>query len=228
MITNRVWRKVREYGTPHTGQFNARLGVSHCHWFSPELKDAFHSVVARLPANSVYLELGTFLGAGSTAVALHANRQLKVICMDHWNITGEIACKFTPMNSYTPDTGHMVDFLQGYGSAFMHFCNNVFEDRGRVVPVRRDYRDQTLRELYQLGVVPDLIMIDDDHAVAPVLQRVRQIHKLWPKAQLVLDDYTDAWPGVQQGWEQALSEGLYPGARCMLLADRLLWVQPAI
>ena len=228
MITDDVWQQVQAYGTPHDNTLRHKVGVSRCHWFAPVLQVAFRELVKTLPETGVYLELGTFLGAGSTAIALEVKPQLKVVCMDHWHITGQAARKWQPEHALVPGTKQRVDFLKGHGSAFAHFCNNIFEDQARVVPIRRAYQDQTLVDLAQLGFVPDLILIDDDHQRAPVLQRMRQIHQLWPQAQLMLDDYTDFWPGVRHGFDQAIAEGLYPGARCTLLADRLMWVQPAV
>ena len=228
MITDDVWRQVQAYGTPHDNTLRGKVGVSRCHWFAPELQVVFRQLVTELPDAGVYLELGTFLGAGSTAIALETKPQLKVICLDHWQITGRAARRFQPEHAFVPDTKQRVDFLNGHGSAFAHFCNNIFEDQSRVVPIRRAYHAQTLTDLANLGVTPDLILIDDDHPRAPVLQRMQTIHRLWPKAQLVLDDYTEYWPGVKQGFDQAVAAGLYSGAKRTLLADRLMWVQPAI
>lgn len=225
MITDDNWQKVQAYGTPYLER--SSVGVSRCHWFAPELQVAFRHQLVQLPAEANYLELGTFLGAGSTAIVLETQPQWKVVCMDHWNITGSGAKHWQPEHAQVPDTDQLVDFLQGRGSAFAHFCNNTFDDRHRVVPIRRSYCDQTLQDLAELGFTPDLILIDDDHQRAPVLQRMRQIHRLWPQAQLVLDDYTEFWPGVIKGFDQARAEGLYPGARCTLLEGRLMWVQPA-
>ena len=205
------------------------LGYSPCHWFHVMLHEPFHNIVSKMPPNSIYLELGSFLGAGSTKLAMQSNPTLRAYCCDHFRITSQVARKFPTQNASEIVTGKRrkipVAYLRGEGSSLEHFLNNTFEWRNRIIPMMQAITVEFLYQLKDLGVVPDLILIDDDHQHTPVFNRLEFISKYWPNAQVLLDDFTPSWDGVRTGVQAAFDAGCYPQTTSRLLAGRLMLLE---
>lgn len=223
MITEEVWESLQELALEYPLKPLA-LGASRCHWFPAAKRNAMCSVIECLPDDMLYLELGSFLGAGSTATVLRARPQARLICIDHWLIQGDYAARHDLLDVNAPGTDQPCAFVRKRGEAWEHFLNNTFEDRHRVLPIRRSYSGDLMYALHDKHVCPNLILLDDDHREQPLVERLRLIRELWPKAHLLIDDFDDK--AVKKGFYRAVDEYLCPLEDCELLADCLMWVKP--
>lgn len=223
MIQDDAWAKLQFLRLPYPGQ-PFRFHPSRCHWFGEEKRQALRFVLEHLPDDLGYLELGSFLGAGSTSVVLRACPYARLVCVDHWLIQGEYAAKHDLLDSNAPGTDKPCTFVLGRGEAWQHFLNNTFDDRHRILPIRRAYSSDLMYQLHGNGFLPDLILIDDDHRETPMIKRLQLLRNLWPQAHLLLDDFnTDE---VRSGFYRAVEEYLCPLEDCELLANCLMWVKP--
>jgi hypothetical protein len=196
------------------------FGPSLAHWFGDELRDPFSKLCAALPENSIYLELGSFLGAGTTVCALNANATLRAYCCDRYSVPGDTHWRDRPLGYKSGRRAG--DYFRGRGSQLQHFINNTWGHQKRIAVMQHTINTQFLLGLAEAGVTPDLIMIDDDHEHDPVLEHLRVIAKHWPKAIVVLDDYNEHWDGVRTGFQAAVKEGLYRKEDSELVANRLM------
>jgi hypothetical protein len=207
-------------------------GVSPCHWFQQKLHKPFTRLISNLPDNSIYLELGSFLGAGSTTLAMKANPTVRAYCVDHFQMKLETARKYAPQNHVMRQPGKRtsrpVAYMRGEGGQLEHFLNNTFEWQDRIVPMQRLIDVHFLRQLVELGVEPTMILIDDNHNHLPVLERLRFISKYWPDARVLLDDFIPMWDGVRTGVRAAFAEGLYSEEKSRLLVGRLMLLERSI
>ena len=199
-------------------------GSSKCHWFQPKIREAFIKVVQTLPEDAIYLELGSFLGAGSTLAALEHSGTLRAYCVDLFSMPGRVAAKFKPQGSLAKG-GQPCAYMQGKGSQLQHFLNNTWAHQPRVAVFQRTVGPHFLDQLAAMGVKPNLILIDDDHHHQPVLARLRLIARHWPEAIVLLDDHTKQWDGVRTGVAAAFKEGLYHRSDSELLAHRLMMLK---
>jgi len=197
------------------------FGKSLCHWFPTRTRRAFVEVIKTLPEDAIYLELGSFLGAGSTLAALESHPTLLAYCVDLFHMQGVTANKFR-LNNEATSAGEQCDYLQGKGTHLQHFLNNTWVHRSRVAAIQRQISADFLSQLYTMGVRPDLILVDDDHQQQPVLSRLRSIARYWPEAIVLLDDHTDKWNGVRMAVASAFDEGIYRQEDSKLLANRLM------
>jgi hypothetical protein len=131
----------------------------------------------RRPMN-VILELGSWVGAGSTRFFLEHSDAL-LICNDTWR-------------------GDSPDMVQGREHKipilFETFCRNNWHDRDRIVPLRMDTMDG-LREVAEGGIIPDLIYVDANHDYDAVMAQLNLIRKLFPSSIVTGDDF-EYWPQV--------------------------------
>lgn len=194
-------------------------GHSPCCWCTPEMKQFFSAFFAGLPSNSVYLELGSFLGAGSTLAALKANPTLLAVCADAFLAKGKQVAR---TQGDKDANGKKVAFLQGKGNAFQHFVNNTWEHRTRIAINKVRIDVAFLRKVYDSGLKPTVIYIDDEHTEEAVKARLSCISKLWPEAIVLLDDYVPCWQGVIAGVQHAFNTKLYDESKAKLMVNRLM------
>jgi len=199
-------------------------GPSRCHWCARKLVEPLRQVFAKLPTGSTYLELGSFLGAGTTRLAMESPASLRAVCVDHWRITAEIANQSPPRGRLTRDK-KAVDFLQGKGTALEHFLNNTFAWQARVVPVAESITTELLFRLAEEGVQPQLILVDDDHKEKAVFARLVNCTRLWPHATLLLDDCVPRWNGVRLAYKRAVDQCLIDPHDCRMIMGRVMHVK---
>jgi hypothetical protein len=216
-----LFQQFKQYNVCYP-QVKYPCGISLLHWFNEQLHEAYRSICAAMPKNAIYLELGSFTGAGSTAVAMTAHPTMRAYCADNFHLPIQVLQKLKPLGSYKADQTGFVDMLNGIGTQLEHFCNNTWEWRDRIAPLQRSINPVFLHQLVNRGVKPDLVLIDDHHAHFPVLQRLRVCAKHWPNATIVIDDYTPNWDGVRTGTQAAFDEGLYRREDSELLVNRLM------
>lgn len=195
-------------------------GHSPCCWFTPKMQHFFASFFAKLPPNSIYLELGTFLGAGSTLAALRANETLLAVCADDFRFTKTVSQ--TALRGVSNSNGKRVDFLRGKGTAFQHFINNTWDYQDRIAISKVDINETFLRRVFDSGLRPDVIYVDDKHTEPAVTLRLKVIKALWPDAVVLLDDYLPGWQGVIDGVQHAFKTKLYDETRSKLMINRLM------
>jgi hypothetical protein len=224
MIDDSVWELLQDLGMAYPPEPYV-LGVSRCHWFPGDKRQGLDAVLARLPDDLGYLELGSFVGAGSTSAVLRARPQARLVCVDHWLIRGDYAARHALCDPNEPGTEQPCVFTRNEGEAWQHFLNNTWEDRRRVLPIRQAYSSDLMRELHARGLRPDLVLIDDDHREEPLTARLRVLRELWPQAHLLLDDFYDA--GVKAGYYEAVDAYLCPLEDSELLPGGLMWVKPS-
>lgn len=218
-----LWKQFKQEAIPYP-EAPFPVGFSPCHYFSLPMVEPFRELLRRLPNNPLYLELGSFLGAGSTLLALEAREDLYALCVDNWAMPSTLVHK--PYN--VSMQGKQVDFLKGKGSQLQHFMNNTFAYRARSATLEMtiDVQAQSLITLAKRGLYPDMIMIDDDHHHDPVLYRLAVCCEYWPKTVVILDDHHHSWPGVITGLNAAVEAGYYKREDCVLYANRMMCITP--
>lgn len=204
---------------------------SPLYYWGPELSRSYRSVLSSdfvdTSASGVYLELGSFFGCGSTQDVLQ-HTEMQCICVDNFSIPyrwwkHNKGPEHRRPNSAVPGLHlNQMPFFKGQGTHLDHFMHNTWEYRDRVVPVQCDIEPEILDAIYDAGVVPDLVFIDDDHSYAPLRWRLAFVREHWPSAVVVCDDYKKQnWPGVVEAVDEALEMGLYDKAKSKELAERL-------
>ena len=202
------------------------IGESHCRWFSGQICKPWIRTCSQLPRDSIYLELGSFLGMGSTRLALDANPTLRAYCVDHFAMRINKHGKKHKAECSYKENGEPVDYLRGIGTQLEHFLNNTWKRQDRIAPIQQTINAELLHKFADWGIKPDLVMVDDAHEHDPVLERLRAISKLWPEAIVVLDDFVPMWDGVRTGLRAAFKEGLYSRDDATLAGRRLMIIRP--
>ena len=199
------------------------FGSSPCHWFNGPMRKVFSSILQQLPDHSIYLELGAFLGAGSTTVALNSNQTLRVVCADHFQVNPFAIPKNTPPTGmYVPGKRVLVDYMKGKGSCLEHCINNLWDHQGRVAIFDRQIDSDWLHELADRGLDPAVVMVDDEHSRDAVADRLNVISDRWPNALVFVDDYVPYWDGVIEGVQEAFRQGMYSRHNSALISKRLM------
>jgi len=126
------------------------------------------------PQTELIVELGSWLGR-SARFMLHAAPNASVICIDHWRGSPE---------HHRPGR----DVRDKLPRLYQTFLRNMWDGRGRVVPVRADTIDG-LSEVGRLGLAPDVIYVDAGHDYREVSAELRTAIDLFPRAQIAGDDW---------------------------------------
>jgi hypothetical protein len=121
----------------------------------------------------IVVETGSWLGMSACHILRHAPCAT-LVCIDTW--------KGSPEHHNNPDWNQRLSTL------YETFCRNLWETRARIVPMRADAL-RGLTELHMLGIVPDLVYVDDLHEYAHVLQELTLLDAQWHGVRLVGDDY---------------------------------------
>jgi hypothetical protein len=134
------------------------------------------------------IELGSWLGS-STRFILDKAPNANVIAIDHWsnNISNY-------GNGGSTDTSKDPGIEKIY-TLWETFLVNCWDYKDRLYPVRA-YTHEGLNYLKQYNIIADVIYIDASHSYDDVLSDITLSKKLWPKAQIIGDDYT--WESVKR------------------------------
>ena len=185
-------------------------------WSTATCYDALVKLGSELKDQQIIVELGSFLGAISTQAFLK-NPNINLICVDNFNHDPKWIAEDSWPNGATP-------YFQGIGTVWEHFVNNTWEDKERIAPLTIDAGPVTLKLLFEAGLDPSLFLIDADHSENAVYNQLQTIIKLWPKATIVLDDYTDDWPGVKVAFQRIKEEKLFNSSDTFTLIDNRLMI----
>tara|TARA_R110002096_G_scaffold84071_7_gene194382 strand:+ start:331 stop:1005 length:675 start_codon:yes stop_codon:yes gene_type:complete len=199
------------------------VGKSQCCWFPKSEQTGFIEVMKGLPRHPVYVELGTFLGAGSTRVALETRDDLQALCFDDFTITADIIRNASKGNHhYLPENFKGSDFSKGVGDALKHCQNNLFSYQDRVKIFKMHTSHAIIDKLANSGVMPDCVLIDDHHERGPFIKRLFRCRYRWPDAWIICDDYCKSWPGVMEGVSEAFKRGWYHESESKMLGKRTI------
>ncbi len=134
------------------------------------------ALLKRLVAGAfVTLELGAWLGM-STRFLVDWTRGW-VITIDHWKGSSE--------HRNRPELPTLWET----------FVRNAWDNhRGRLVPMRTTTLEG-MREVHDLGIVPDVIYVDASHETPLVIEDLTTAMRLFPSAHIVGDDWT--WDSVR-------------------------------
>lgn len=119
------------------------------------------------------VECGTWLGMSSRLI-LDLAPTANVICCDTWKGSPEM----TPL----PDLQALLPTL------YQQCVRNLWPWRDRVTLVRGD-SVISLHEIAEVGVEPDVVYVDSEHSHRQVFAELETIHRYWPRAAIVGDDY---------------------------------------
>jgi len=136
----------------------------------------------------VVVELGSWLGS-STRFLLDAAPNACVYAVDHWRGAGG----HHPAPQYRRLLPNLYD----------QFLANLWDHRDRLVPMRTSTQDGIL-ELAVVGVKPDLVYLDADHATESVLADIDAVVDHFPTAVLIGDDWR--WDSVREAVERYCRE----------------------
>lgn len=104
-------------------------------------------------------------------------------------------------------------------TCYATFLRNCWSYRDRLIPVRRRSVDG-MRLVAEAGLAPDLIYIDADHSYSAAKADIQMAHELFPKAQLVGDDYQ------MKGVKRAVDEfARHQGLRVKVAAPGGWWLE---
>lgn len=169
------------------------VGSSLLHWWSIRQAHYLQEELRAMPGNQ-YLELGCFLGAGSTAAALLCRNDLQATCVDSFAIT-KSKLTHEPSNAWrrrSKKYGDIpTDYWNGIGSALHHFQNNTFEWRDRIRCLQGSITPEALSSIVEeYKLRPGLVLVDFSKEEEIVLAALHSIESLWPEVCIVVDDYT--------------------------------------
>lgn len=164
-------------------------------WFGPEHRLIFQDILRRKRAG-IYMELGSWTGAGSTEFVLKNFPFMHVICVDTFE--GSVEHHKKP------------EYREIALTLWEHFCGNMWNHRHRVFPFRCNSR-QGLRYVFNTGVKPDFIYVDAAHDEDSVFLDIQAAVQLFPDAIILGDDYVlpeRGHPGVYNGVHRAIAHKL--------------------
>lgn len=144
------------------------------------------------PETRLIVEIGSWLGLSARWFA-HQCPNATVVCIDHWQGSPEF-------------NGHWDWILHphgesGFSRAFAHFCDNLWDYRNQIVPLRMD-SVAGIELLASYGVKPDLVYIDAGHHEDNVAADVTACETAFPESQLVGDDWD--WGSVKRGVQRSI------------------------
>jgi hypothetical protein len=150
-------------------------------WLLPQTAELLQQYLSS--TMQIVIEIGSWLGLSARHILRHASRAT-LVCIDTWKGSAE--------HHNNPDWSRRLSTL------YETFCRNLWETRARIVPMRAD-AVRGLTELHTLGIVPDLVYVDDLHEYAHVLRELTLLNAQWHGVRLVGDDYneTDVRRAVQ-------------------------------
>src|ERR1043165_2503179 len=150
------------------------------------------------------LELGSWTGSGSTSFILHSAPNSHLICIDHWSknwkdhtngdTTGHPEVDENGNIKKFDENGNVTD-LSHIENLFESFLQNTWNHRNHLTPIRSK-TEEGLEILRKLNIPIDLIYIDAHHHYEGVVHDIMKCMEIWPKAQLIGDDWS--WASVRK------------------------------
>jgi predicted O-methyltransferase YrrM len=187
-------------------------------WFGHFHEQVFANVLQSKP-NGIYMELGTWTGAGSTRFVSKSFPSMTVICVD----------------TFAGSPEHLRDPQQKAIAANLWaiFCVNRWEERERIFPVKKP-SVAGMRLVAEHGISPDFIYIDAAHDMDSVFADLETALTLFPKAVIFGDDFVKpgkGHTGVYDALEKVKKQNLIRAKelntvnRVWYLTRNLLWKQ---
>jgi hypothetical protein len=147
-------------------------------WLREGTRDALASALSE--HTRVIVELGVWLGL-STRFMLERAPKATVISIDTW--------------AGSPEHFDDDEWREMLPTLYEAFLSLNWEHRERIVPLRRS-TVEGLAVVAAHGVEPDVIYVDACHEYEAVLEDLETSYRLFPRAEIVGDDYD--WLGVRQ------------------------------
>lgn len=122
----------------------------------------------------IIVELGSWVGMGSTKYFLDHFPDAIVIAIDTW--------KGNARHLVTPHLKNILPVLYDI------FLKNMWKYQNRLIPMKMT-AFEGLQTLYDLGIQPDIIYVDDCHEYEYVVQELELIWSLFPTTYLIGDDW---------------------------------------
>jgi predicted O-methyltransferase YrrM len=165
-------------------------------WFGSNHARVFTELLTKKPAG-LYMELGTWTGAGSTNFVAKFFPRMTMVCVDTFEGSEE----------------HLKHPTQSKIAANLWslFCVNRWEERSRIFPVRKS-SVSGMQLIANANLAPDFIYIDAAHDAASVHADVQAALTLFPKAVVFGDDYVlpgKGHTGVYDGLMRAKDQNLF-------------------
>ena len=149
--------------------------------FSEAHEEGFSYLIETLKPK-IILEIGSWMGMGSTLYMLKNSPESHLIALDHWSDKKEdfIGTHY-PMWNVERDYHHIKNIWN-------KFLKNTWEYRDRLTPLRM-FSSEGLEVLNKMNLDIDLIYLDADHGYDSVMYELEKCSKYWPNATLCGDDY---------------------------------------
>jgi hypothetical protein len=136
----------------------------------------------------IVVELGSWLGS-STRFILERAPNATVIAIDHWSNNIKDYGNGGSTDASSDDGIEKIETL------WETFLVNCWDFKKRLYPIRA-YTQNGLKKLKDYNIIADVVYIDASHSYEDVLADITLSRKLWPKAQIVGDDYF--WESVRR------------------------------
>lgn len=176
-------------------------------WFCGENRKVLKDLA---PNASIILELGAWLGMSTRMIVDWSGPNTIVITIDHWKGSSEHVGR--------PEVATLWET----------FVRNAWDaHRDRLIPMKTTTQDG-MRELYELGVYPDLIYVDASHEADLVAKDLETIMTLFPHAHIVGDDWT--WTSVREGVFDVIANAkrmFLPRTTCYEIFAKGVYAYPA-
>ena len=195
MLSKLQLSKLQEISTSWPDK-KPELNPSDSKWFNQHHEVAFKQI-CREYSDGLYLELGTWTGAGSTRFIADQYPDMTIICIDTFEGSAE--------HYRTPAYDRVRVKL------WDHFVVNQWHNKHRMFPIRTD-TITGMKKVAAAGLEPNVVYIDAAHDTESVFQDIYTALECFPKAIIRGDDYTPpgtGHPGVRDGIERAIAEGLF-------------------
>ena len=144
----------------------------------------------------IVIEIGSWHGRSSRAIADNMKEGAKLYCVDHW-----LGSKFER------DTNHQSAGLEGGDAAYMEFMDNMADmiQLGKVIPLRMSSVNAA-KWFAKQGIRADMIFIDAGHTYEEIKEDIEAWEPLVKDGGILCghDYYHDGqtWPGVQQAVDE--------------------------
>jgi predicted O-methyltransferase YrrM len=200
MISNEQVTALKQIATAFPAQ-KPEGTASTLKWFHNQHAIIFDQLLKKKP-NGLYMELGTWTGAGSAAFVAKHFPEMTIICVD----------------TFVGSAEHLKDKVQKEiaDNLWTHFCLNSWEAQNRIYPIKGKSVDG-LKRVAEIGLNPDFIYIDAAHDVDSVFADVSTAIQLFPNAVIFGDDYTlpaqRGHIGVYNGINRAIENKLIDKAK---------------
>jgi hypothetical protein len=166
-----------------------QVGHDWSGFFSNRHKDLFKKIIT--DKTEVVLELGSWLGKSSRFIAQTLPDNGIVICVDHWKGSPEF-------NDNAKLSGRIP-------TAFETFTKNQWGLKDKTIAIKDSTQDG-IKSVQECGIEPDIIYVDAGHDYDNVSADIRKCIEVFPKAVLVMDDYSDKWPDVVKAVDEIAEE----------------------